>query len=79
MSYLSPIECNQSLSALSILKKLLKKDSDGNFYIGSHGLSTSCDTLEDGVDMWKICCGDGGEFEIYYKDTIWTLVWEGEP
>ena len=40
MSLLSPIVCGTEYSFMNILKKLVKKDADGNYYLQSTGLAS---------------------------------------
>ena len=42
MSYLSPFECLDVHNFTSIIKKLVRKDGDGNLFAGVHGLGGYC-------------------------------------
>lgn len=41
MSLINPIECGTEYSFLNILKKIVKKDSEGNYYVGAYGLDVT--------------------------------------
>lgn len=74
MSYLSPFECLDIYTFSSIIKKLVRKDADGNLYIGAYGLGTHYETLGD--DEWRFGCDTDGHFTVDNNVPPWISVFE---